>query len=217
MFKKILLSSAVLGALVVAGSSVTDKVSADSTQNVNLKVKADTFVAVNDNATGDGWSKPYGDDGAQWVVSLNDLRGKYVHILSKSTSTTGGTNWIKVQSPSVNNGQAFYIDASQSNVKDIMFENTVYATYMVNQKDPNAFFLTQPWGTANAQILGTASDFKYVRTTNPVFVTDNGGTVWAKVKLNGKTGYINAKSLSAIQSGGNTSGTAYDRYGVILH
>lgn len=90
--KMILLSTTILGAMTVAGAVGSQHVSADAGQGQYKSVDTTGIL----HSTGDDsiWSKPYGQQGAEWLGSVKSNQGKTVKVSAMYTDTDTGIVWI---------------------------------------------------------------------------------------------------------------------------
>lgn len=216
---KTLLTAVATGAIFAGATffGANNTVHADSTESFSMKAvnfKVTDRVLIKYNSQGAGWTKPYGDSGAEYVMPLKNLRYFMVNIQSERIDQDTGTRWLEVNIKNINGGKSFWIDAAETsfNETNTYFTQTTTSQLKVTNSS-SGYFLSQPWGVKGTKVI-----------------TNKNGTQWAQVTINGKTGWLDINALSGDKTLATTKDktstssvtqspydvTAYNRYGVIL-
>lgn len=192
MFKyiKIGLCGAVLsGAMFMINQ---DSVSADS-NNGQYQMKQGWAYVVSHGRNDGVWTKPYGQDNAQYLGSINSLEGRGITVYGTYIDADTGTKWIQFDF----NGQKAWV------VSDSVRNNNKYLYYTTDEYN------------------ATTSVNKYARnntTGNLVLVTstfyDQNGVKWANI---GDNQYVENSSLDYNVNATNvTVHWTDDSYGVTI-
>lgn len=198
--KTILFSTAILATLAGAGTVASQSVSADDGGGQYRVASSDATTGyIASYATGDVWSKPYGQDGAQWLANFDNLKRKTVKVY-QSYQDTGNKNltWYQID---LGNGQRGWIDGKnfwnnpdvQSNV------SATYAKITTKHSYDNAFSATSAYAAGNdSAIVAPLSQYEGQTVAINNTFTDNNGTKWATVTLNGSQFIVANDTLSPI-------------------
>lgn len=202
LMKKILISASLAAALIGGSQAMLHQNASADAGAGNLYKASSTFATTETraDATGGMWTKPYGQEHAQYVGSVQELKNKLLHVQSKYVDTGNGTTWVKITADSINNNEPFWVDINTTwaNQSESTFTNYYYKDMTINPKSSTDSFLTRPWGEYGAKIIANLNDYKGQKIRSTTVLTDQHGTRWAKVTLGKTTGYINATALDGI-------------------
>lgn len=196
--KTILFSTAILATLAGASTIASQSVSADDGGGQYKTATSNTTSGyIASYATGDVWSKPYGQDGAQWLANFDNLKGQTVKVYQSYQDTaTKNLTWYQID---LGNGQRGWIDGSNLwNNPNV--ENNLSATYAkinVQHSYDNLFSTSNSYAAGNDRaIVGSLSPYNGQTVTVNKTFTDNNGTKWANITLNGSDYIVDNSTLS---------------------
>lgn len=198
--KKILLSTAVLGAMTVVGVVGSQNVSADAGQGQYKSV--DKTGVLHSNSDDSIWTKPYGQQGAEWLGNVKSNQGKIVKVSGMYTDSDTGIVWINFDF----NGQsgwatsdvvASYFSYNKTNYSHKITVNSSFEIaklHAVHSYDN--LFTGGTSGVVGAKIAGSVSNHEgeFVRVLNKF--NDQNGTKWAEIQLNGENYYVAQDALN---------------------
>lgn len=198
--KMILLSTTILGAMTVAGAVGSQHVSADAGQGQYKSVDTTGIL----HSTGDDsiWSKPYGQQGAEWLGSVKSNQGKTVKVSAMYTDTDTGIVWINFNF----NGQsawatsevvAGYLSYNNTNYSRKITVNSSLGTAKLHAvHNYDNLFKGGTSGVAGAKIVDSVSNHEgeFIRVLNKF--SDQNGTKWAEIQLNNQNYYVAQDTLN---------------------
>lgn len=196
-----LIPLAIMGSMLVE----TPKILADSGDGIS-EVKHVTGVISQDGRADGLWSKPYGQNGAQYLGKASTFQGRSLDFTELYVDSDDGTTWVKFSDGNTN----YWVDSAGTSFKNKNAESVFsYSNNIPNVKfistNPQDLIWTKPFETKGAKSLASVKDhlgdvFKVKRV-----LVDKNHTGWVNIDYNGVDAYVAESAVGGSNYNDNIS------------